>query len=256
VQVLIPWRARLRTPSLARATSPTPPRTDLLSSAAHELRTPLTTLLAQAQAIERRLLKDPDIRPDVAAVHRIAQEAARLRFLIQELLDASRIEHGELVGEREAVDLVELARAACAARAPGSCVVEAAAPVVGIYDRQRMRLVLEALIDNAVKYSPVGGPARVLVWERDGCAYVAVQDHGVGIAEEDQPRVFDRFFRGGNAADHAVPGLGLGLYLARAIVRAHHGAIALRSTPLGGTAVTVVLPIQDPSIAGVADAGG
>lgn len=224
-----------------RSSGTAPRDPELLVSAAHELRTPLTTLLAQAQDLERRQMREPGSRPDIGAIRRIAREAARLRSLIQELLDAAAIEQGRLELAPEPLDLVELARAASAARSGSACQVNATGPVIGAYDRQRMRVVLESLIDNAMKYGE-GAAARMVVWQQGDRAFVAVQDRGSGIPAEDVPKVFDRSYRGANAADHAVPGLGLGLYLARAIVQAHGGAIALYSTPFEGTTVSVVLP--------------
>lgn len=236
----LPW---LRSGDAPKA--PTrPPGTDLLSAAAHELRTPLTTLLAQAQDIERRLITDPG-HTDPAAVHRIASEAQRLRFLIQELLETAAIEKGLPLNEIEPVDLVEIARLAAAARTPGLD-VESASPVVGMYDRARMRLAIEAVIDNAVKYGD-GSPIRVIVWREREQAYIAVQDRGSGIPDDDLPLIFERSHRGANAKDRSVPGLGLGLYLARAIVRAHKGAIGIHSTPFDGTTVTFALPCPGPT---------
>lgn len=181
-------------------------------------------------------------RPDIAAVRRIAREAARLRFLIEELGDASAIESGRLLCERELGDLVELARAACVMHEGSDrhCILEASGPVFGSYDRQRIRFVLEALLDNAVKYSPPGAAVRVFVWQREGAAHIAVEDSGTGILPEDLPRIFGRFARGSDAADHG--GLGLGLYVARAIVQAHGGEIAIQSEPFRGTTVTMALP--------------
>lgn len=223
---------------------------DLLSAASHELRTPLTTLLVQAQEIERRLIADPAWSPDPAAVHRIASEARRLRRLIEELLDAAAVESGRLVLELEPVDLADLARQAAASSAAGRAVVEAAVPVIGRYDRRRIRLLLEEIVGNAERYGTGAEPIRILVWQQDQVAYIAVQDRGMGIPPEDLPRVFERLHRGANAADLSVPGLGLGLYLAKAIAQAHRGAIAIHSTPLEGTTVTVALPLDPEQDAG------
>jgi signal transduction histidine kinase len=235
---LTPW---FRSSEAAKVPA-TAPGTDLLNEAAHQLRTPLTTLLAQAQDMERRLTLDPSAAPDIAAVHRIATEAQRLRHLIQELLETAAVEKGDLALDLEPVDIADLTRIAAATRAPGVA-VEASTPVVGWYDRARMRLALEAVIDNAVRFGD-GTEIRVLVWRDGEQAYVAVQDRGSGIPGADLPKVFERSHRGANAIDRSVPGLGLGLYLARKIARAHHGAIAIHSTPLDGTTVTFALPCR------------
>ena len=230
---------------------------DFLSAAAHDLKTPLTTLVAQAQLLERRARRSPDAPADLSGIERIVREAIRLRNLVLELLDASRAEQGNLLTHREPVDLTALAREACrrheSARA---CVLEAAQPVVGDYDRTRMMQLLDNLVENAIKYSPAPEPVMVRVYAEDGEARLEVQDHGIGIPAADVERVFDRFFRAGNVDDRRFAGMGLGLYICHGIVKQHGGRIWVESHTAAdhgrqqGTTFHVALPLAVPGTNG------
>ncbi|HEV8535587.1 MAG TPA: ATP-binding protein [Candidatus Limnocylindria bacterium] len=222
---------------------------DFISAAAHDLKTPLTTLVAQAQFLERRAQSDPSAPADISGLRRIVQEARRLSSLVVELLDASRIEQGRLVGEREPVDLVELAREV--ARRDGyrthRVKVFADAPVVGSYDPRRIEQVLENLVENAVKYSPESSEVRIGVAQRNGQAFVDVSDEGIGIPPEDLARVFDRFHRGSNVDDRRFAGMGLGLFICRGIVEQHGGRMWVESRVGTGSTFHVELPAEPRS---------
>src|SRR6185503_3229048 len=176
---------------------------DFISAAAHDLKTPLTTLVAQAQFLERRAETQPAAPADLPGLQRIVREAKRLSALVLELLDASRLEQGKLVGEREPIDLVELARdvARRDSYQDRRIVVSADGPVVGTYDPRRIGQVIENLVENAVKYSPDESEVHVAVGQRDGEAFVDVTDLGIGIPAGDLPHIFDRFHRGANVDD-------------------------------------------------------
>src|SRR6185503_5581054 len=128
------------------------------------LKTPLTTLVARAQLLERRAARDPTAPADRESLRLLVVEGQRLKRLVLDLLDAARVEQGKLVGPREAVDLVVVARQVCQrlATARHSCTVADGA-VAGWYDRQRIEQLLENLIENAIKYSPHGGPVEVSI---------------------------------------------------------------------------------------------
>jgi signal transduction histidine kinase/uncharacterized membrane protein len=219
---------------------------DFLSAAAHDLKTPLTTLVAQAQLLERRAERMPDAPVDREALRTIAREATRLKNLVLELLDAARAEEGKLLGELEEFDLVQVARDVCARhnteRHP--CRVEAVEAVEGTYDLNRVRQLLENLVENAVKYSPDGGEVLVKVWSEGKKAIVSVRDRGIGIPQADMPRIFERFHRGTNVDDRRFAGMGLGLYICREIVEQHGGNIQVASRRGEGTTITVQLPLE------------
>ena len=225
---------------------------DFLSAAAHDLKTPLTTLLAQAQLLERRAAADPRAPADAAGIGRLVKESRRLNALVAELLDASRAERGKLIGEREPVDVVEVARDVCARQATPRhpCVIEATEPVIGSFDRLRLTQLVDNLVENAVKYSPDGGKVVVRVWCEDGAAHLAVADHGIGIPTADLPHLFERFHRGANVDDRRFAGMGLGLFISRGIVEEHGGRIwAVSAGPGAGSTVRVALPVEAPMVA-------
>ena len=219
---------------------------DFISAAAHDLKTPLTTLVAQAQFLERRAETQPAAPADLPGLRRIVREAKRLSALVLELLDASRLEQGKLVGEREPVDLVDLAREVARRDSYQGrrIVVSADAPVVGSYDPRRIGQVIENLVENAVKYSPDESDVQIAVAQRDGEAFVDVTDLGIGIPAGDLPHIFDRFHRGANVDDRRFAGMGLGLFICKGIVEQHGGRIWVESRVGTGSTFHVVLPLE------------
>jgi signal transduction histidine kinase len=217
---------------------------DFLSAAAHDLKTPLTTLVAQAQLLERKARNDPAAPADIAGLQRVVRETVRLRTLVMELLDAARAEQGKLVGEREKVDLVVFAREVAerhdSSRHPVS--VEADGALEGLYDPGRIAQLMENLIENAVKYSPDGGAVHVKLWREDGWNCLSVSDKGIGIPAPELPLVFSRFYRGTNVDDKRFSGMGLGLFICKAIAEQHGGSISAASTPGKGSTFVVRLP--------------
>lgn len=221
---------------------------DFLSAAAHDLKTPLTVLVAQAQFLQRRVTRNPELPADPKSIQRIVQETQRLRELVLELLDASRTEQGMLVGEREEVDLVALAKQVCARRATERhpCTVVAKGRVVGHYDEVRITQLIENLVENAIKYSPEGGAVLVKVWREARGNCLSVTDEGIGIPSADIPRLFERFHRGTNVNDRKFSGMGLGLFICRGIAEQHGGRIWATSEPGKGSTFQVMLPVNPP----------
>jgi signal transduction histidine kinase len=222
---------------------------DFISAAAHDLKTPLTTLVAQAQFLERRAVTDPTAPADLSGIQRIVREGRRLSGLVLELLDAARLEQGKLVGERQRLDLVELARGVADRDTYEGrrITVSAEAPVIGSYDPQRIGQVLENLVENAVKYSPDGSEVRIGIAQRDGRAFIDVTDEGIGIPTDDLSQIFDRFHRGSNVDDRRFAGMGLGLFICKGIVEQHGGRIWVESRVGKGSTFHVALPAETRS---------
>ena len=219
-------------------------RDDFLSCAGHELRTPLAALSAQLLGLKQLPLDEERRMHKLAAAER---QVARLSTLVDELLNVSRIVHGELRLERERFDLGVLVREVAARladdfdRGVTPLEVVAPAPVVGRWDRLRIDLVVTNILGNALRYGE-RQPVRVSVDEAGGRARIIVEDHGLGIRREDQERIFERFVR-------AVPsrqfgGLGVGLWLSRQIVDAHGGQLSVASESGKGSRFTVELPLD------------
>jgi signal transduction histidine kinase len=230
-------------------------REEFLAQASHELRTPLTSMLAYLQLTSRRLASEPALQGRLReAVDGATAQAQRLRELINDLLDASRIRQGRLELRREPVDLVALVsrvvdehRDADPRRRHTFVVETPSGPVLGEWDTERLRQVFANLLGNAVKYSPRGGDIQVRVDTVGDDARVSVRDHGIGIPESEIPRMFRPFGRLEQLAARNIPGFGLGLYISRDIVERHGGHISVESTPEEGSTFTVTLPRRDMS---------
>lgn len=218
---------------------------DFLSAAAHDLRTPLTTIIGQAQALERRARRDPALGAEVGGIQRLVRESVRLRELVAELLDASRLERGQLVGPFAPTDVgrlvADVARRQVAEQRPLE--VRAEPGLVTYCDAHRIDQVVTNLLENAMKFSPPESELEVRAW-RDGDQgiRVSVSDHGIGIPATDLPHIFDRFRRGSNVDDRRFAGMGLGLYISRGIVEQHGGRIWVESQVGEGTTFHVALP--------------
>jgi signal transduction histidine kinase len=119
--------------------------------------------------------------------------------------------------------------------------VEPVPPLEG--DRDRLGQVFDNLISNALKFTPTGGRVTVRLRERDGQAALEVADTGMGIPEEEQSRLFERFYRASGATERSIPGIGLGLAICRAIAEAHGGSIRVSSEAGAGTTFCVMLPL-------------
>jgi len=227
---------------------------DFLSSAAHDLKTPLTSIVTQAQVLRRRAERDPTAPADRIGLDRLLQQSDRLKNLVLELLDVSRLEQGSLIGEREEVDLTELVNTLAQHDAVGwkRVQIETPRPVPASVDPPRFEQVVTNLVENALKYSPLQTPVLVSVWSANGEACLSVRDQGIGIPADDQPLVFERFHRARNVDDRRFAGMGLGLYIARGIVEQHGGRIWVESTPGLGSTFNVALPRGGPE-AGVSE---
>jgi signal transduction histidine kinase len=220
---------------------------EFLASAAHDLRSPLTVVLGQAEILERRVLRNPERPVDPAGVSRLAREARRLRDLVNNLLDAQRLEQGGLGIARSPGSLREiLAELEAQMREEGRPILLRAGdePLVALVDRARVGQMITNLIENARKYGLEGGQPEVVV-ESDGQeARIAVVDRGIGIPEDERERIFERFYRATNAQRVTDTGLGLGLYICRRIVEEHGGRIWHEATPGGGSTFVVALPLE------------
>jgi len=222
-------------------------RDDFLSVASHELRTPLTSLKLELANLGRVAQRHEGVVPPdrlSEKLDKIEGQADRLHRLINELLDVSRISSGRLELELDPVDLSQLAIEVGArfqdeaARAGSELAIIAHAPVIGRWDRNRLEQVITNMITNALKYGR-GQPVQVSV-EGGDKARLTVSDLGVGIAAEDQTRIFDRFERASSSRNFG--GIGLGLWIVREIVRALGGTVGVSSALGSGSTFTVELP--------------
>ncbi|GAC1326169.1 MAG: hypothetical protein NVSMB2_25090 [Chloroflexota bacterium] len=218
---------------------------DFLSSAAHDLKTPLTGLLTQAQLLDRRAQRAPNDPVDRVGLARLVQQSRRLRDLVLELLDVSRLEQGSLIGERQALDLGDLLKTMVEREPEWERVkleVVAGAPLIVSVDLVRFEQVITNLVENALKYSPHDAPVRVSARGEGRETVISVADTGIGVPRADQSLIFERFHRGRNVDDRRFAGMGLGLYIARGIVQEHGGRIWVESQPGDGSTFFVSVP--------------
>jgi PAS domain S-box-containing protein len=226
-----------------------------LSMASHELRTPITAIKALTDLVQRTL--DTRGAIDSAQLARrlasIQREADRLALLSMDLLDVSRLHTGTLPIHHDAHDLTAIVAAAVerqrdvlgdAAR-HALVLRQPTDPIPVRVERTRLEQVMSNLLENAVKYAPDGGTIQVMTSVAGQSAQIQVTDPGIGIPAADLSKIFTPFFRAANASSRTFMGLGLGLYLSKALIEAHGGTITVHSVEGQGTTFTVTLPIQD-----------
>lgn len=227
-------------------------RDDFLSIASHELKTPLTPLSLRLATLERRLERGE--RVDPATLRHARQHLLRITGLINDLLDASRIEAGRLALHPETTRLDSLVEHVLQAmethRGDHTVHYERPhAPVQVRADPYRLEQVIANLVENAFKYSPDGGTIRVELRTRGELALLSVSDPGIGIPPDQQRLLFDRYFRARNVSARSYGGLGLGLYISRDIVERHGGRIWVESEVGRGSTFHVALPLLEGATA-------
>lgn len=228
-------------------------RDEFLSIASHELKTPLTSLKLQAQMIKRALSKDgPDFDPKeklITLVEQTDRQTLRLERLVDDMLDISRIRTGRLRIEKTEFNLCDLVSDITERMKEQFQDIDGGFPTlalceeaVGCWDKVRLEQVITNLLTNAIKYGK-GKEIKISVNADKTNVTLSVSDQGLGISPEFKDKIFDRFERAGMSANE-VSGLGLGLYITKQIVRAHHGHIWVNSEPGKGSTFIVELPRQ------------
>ena len=227
-------RGRSPANSAASAEADSDPNVSL-AAAAHEIKNALGPLAMTLQLAERQLLAGKPVAPSDLAFARA--QVRRLSSLVEDLLDQTRADLGALAFRPREVDLCDVVTEAVEIfrrGKPAPIVIELPpAPLSVSVDVGRMQQVLINLLENAVRYSPAGSNVTVrLVRPTPAIARIEVRDAGPGLSADERARIFDRFVRG--AASEGTSGLGLGLYLCRAIVEQHGGTIGVDSAPGAG----------------------
>lgn len=222
------------------------------ADAAHELRTPVTVMLTHTQNALATECPSEDHREAFAACQRAAQ---RMRRLIESLLQLARLDAGQEPMRREPFDLSQAAGECVALIRPlaaeRSIEVECdLPPVTCIGDAERIGQVVTNLLTNAIQYNHPRGRVLLRARAEHGLAVLSVSDTGPGIAAEDLPHVFERFYRADKSRSTAAGRTGLGLAISKAIVEAHGGALEVSSSPGAGTTFTLRLPLGQPAAGG------
>lgn len=224
-------------------------RQEFIANVSHELKTPTTAILAMADT----LVDTPDLDPAThdRFLERIRDQAQRMRAVVADLLTLSRLESPDAALAPEVLDLTEPVRDACEALAPVAAAKGVAfgvrfpdRPVRVEADREHLRQAASNLIDNAIKYTPAGGRADVAVGASRKRGWLEVRDTGIGIALDDQERIFERFFRVDRARSRDAGGTGLGLAIVKHVARASGGRVDVTSAPGRGSTFRVSWPLR------------
>ena len=222
-------------------------RSEFVANVSHELRTPITAVKGFSETLLDGAMNDPELAKQFLQI--IHDESERLKRLVNDLLELSKIESGHTVFKHVPTDLVQLIERTVAkyrhqAESAGLTLRTElpARPVEFEGDADRVAQVLINLVGNAIAYTPAGGDVSVSVEETEQHAVMVVRDTGIGIPEEDLPRLFERFYRVDKARARRSGGTGLGLAIVKHIVEGHGGKVKVESTVGDGSTFRVYLP--------------
>jgi two-component system phosphate regulon sensor histidine kinase PhoR len=222
-------------------------RRELIGNISHEFRTPLAGIKAMVETLTGGAMDDKVAAKDFLT--RIDSEVDRLTQLVEELTELSRIETGKAELKKEPIDLNKLVEEVIAQLSPQaerqqlSISREFATNLPSVLaDKDRVRQVITNLVHNAIKFTPAGGRITITSRALEGSVVVHIADTGIGIPEEDLPRVFERFYKGDKA--RAGGGTGMGLAIAKHVIQAHGGSIWVRSEEGKGSTFAFSLPLK------------
>lgn len=227
-------------------------KSDFVSLAAHQLRTPLSAIKWTL-----KMLLDEDLgkitEEQRAVVGKTYQSNERMIELINDLLDVTRIEEGRYLYKPQLAqigDIIKLVVNSVRGKARGKNIgLEFQKPLKPLprvrVDTEKLQLAIQNIVDNAIRYTDAGGNVTISVKYATREIEILVRDNGIGIPEDQQKRIFSKFFRGANAQKVDTEGSGLGLYIAKNIIEAHGGKIWFESKEGAGTAFHLTIPIRE-----------
>ena len=219
-------------------------KSTLLDAIAHEFKTPLTSIKAAASALVSDNVPRADTERELISI--VNEEADRLGRLVTDAIEMARIEAGKIKLNRQTHSVNDLVSRVLRQMRPVtegrtlSAHVANGLPMV-VVDGELIELALRQLLDNALKYSPLASPVELSAELADRGVVISIRDQGPGIPDRDQDRIFEKFYRGSNTRQQVI-GTGMGLTIAREVVRAHGGDISVRSTPGQGSEFCISLP--------------
>jgi PAS domain S-box-containing protein len=231
-------------------------KSEFFALVSHELRTPLTAIMGYLELLRDEVELDAEARGFVDVIDRNAE---RLLGLVGDVLFVTQLEAGRFELQSGPVAFGDLVQAAVDVARPRALAggielrtaLDAVPPLLA--DRDRLHQMLDHLVSNALKFTPPGGEVEVALARDREAVVLTVRDTGIGIAEAEQERLFERFYRSAEATERAVAGAGLGLTVCKAIVESHGGSIGVTSRGGAGTTVRVVLPAHPAVGAGPLD---
>lgn len=224
-------------------------KSDFISTVSHEFKSPLTSIRQMAEMLFNERIETESRKKEYYAI--MLEQSERLSHLIDNILDFSRIEEGNKAFRFEKTKLSELiidVKSAFQNRIVNegfsvSLTVPKILPEIAI-DKEAIQQVLYNLLDNAYKYSGDSKNIKIMAESTGNFVKISIKDFGIGIQEEDQQKVFNHFFRGGNELTRSIKGSGIGLTIVKKIVEAHHGTVTLESILGNGSVFHVTLPVD------------
>ena len=221
---------------------------DFISIASHELKTPVTSIKAYTQVLQDRFQKAND-GASANMLAKMDRQLNKLTGLISDLLDVTKIEQGKMRFMQDIFDLNDLAAETIEeiqrTTLHHSVNFERREAAVVRADKERIGQVITNFLTNAIKYSPSNTDITIKVETHNGMALLRVEDAGLGLNEQEKDRVFERFYRVGEEGHETYPGLGLGLYIAKEIIKRHDGDIGVDSMKDSGSTFHFRLPLHD-----------
>ena len=227
---------------------------EFISLASHQLRTPATIVKQYLGMILDGFVGD--ISPELREMIQKANDSNDRQIeIVDDLLRVARLDAGKIKLVKSVVNVLPLVQEVVTQhltileeRKQTASISYNESGISAMIDRSRMKMVLENLLDNASKYTPEGKKITITITKRADAVAIAIKDEGVGIDEEDMPKLFRKFSRLNNPLSVAVGGTGLGLYWAKRVVTLHGGTIDVRSKPGVGSVFTVILPGKPVSL--------
>jgi signal transduction histidine kinase len=225
-------------------------KSDFISTVSHEFKSPLTSIRQMSEMLFNKRIKKESRKKEYYEI--MLEQSERLSHLIDNILDFSKIEEGKKVFRFEKADLTELINHVTSVfkksvANDGFLVfsfIPQRLPELQV-DKEAIQQVLYNLLDNAYKYSGDSRIIEVIAESIGDSVTISVKDFGIGIPQEDQNKIFDHFYRGGNELTRSVKGSGIGLTIVKRIIEAHHGKVTLESIPGKGSTFQVTLPRDD-----------
>jgi heavy metal sensor kinase len=220
------------------------------ADAAHEIRTPLAIIRGELEDAVHSSALTAELRETIGSA---LEEAERLSRIVEQLLEMSRLEAGEMLVERTKFDFAELTRTTVdqmrllAEEKSLRLRYEGTKPVEIEGDPLRLKQIVVNLVDNAIKYTPPGGSVSVSTFPQDGRVVLEVADTGIGIPKDATSQIFDRFYRVDKARSRQLGGTGLGLAIVKSICTAYNGAVSVKSDEGRGALFRVELPLEKKS---------
>ncbi len=226
-------------------------RDGFISIASHELKTPVTSLKLYVQLLQKQLSRRGEENL-IRSFAKMDAQLNKLTLLIEDLLNVSRIEHGKLDFHEDWFDLNEVVKETVeqiqTTTSKQHIRIEGSISQLVWGDRDRIGQVLTNLLTNAVKFSPQSDTIIVQLTETQDTVKVSVQDFGIGIEKEHLNHIFDRFHRGSDPEEKTYPGLGMGLYIAREIIKRHGGTLSVESEKGKGSLFSFTLPYKSSAL--------